>query len=316
MIEIKGFSKSYGKFVAVNNISLSIEKGEIVGFVGKNGAGKSTTIRTMMSMLFPSEGTITIDGLDSVRDAKAIKAITSYMPSETEFNENLKARELFKFCCKFSTKGMDEAERLAEFFELDMDKKIKELSLGNRKKVSIIQALLKDAKVIILDEPTSGLDPLMQEKFFKVILDAKASGMTVFLSSHNLSEVEKYCDKVAIIKDGEIVDFLDLRSIKLKHKQSVTVETKAGQVRAFDFDGDINDLIRQLATIEIARLEIKDKSVTDEFIDYYKAEGAGTEEETTAGTEDEADADEADEETEAEARTETEAQAEEVTGDE
>ncbi|MEG0919198.1 MAG: ABC transporter ATP-binding protein [Anaerovoracaceae bacterium] len=288
MIEIKGFSKSYGKFVAVNNINLSIEKGEIVGFVGKNGAGKSTTIRAMMNMIFPSQGTITIDGLDSIKDTKAIKGITSYMPSETEFNDNLKAREVFKFCCKFSTKGMDEAERLAELFELNMDKKIKELSLGNRKKVSIIQALLKNAKVIILDEPTSGLDPLMQEKFFKVILEAKSAGMTVFLSSHNLSEVEKYCDKVAIIKDGQIVDFLDLTNISFKHKQSVTVETKDGETQNFDFDGDINYLIRQLATIEIARLEIKDKSVTDEFIDYYKTE-AETESQTKGITQEVAD---------------------------
>ena len=272
VIELEHFSKAYGKFLAVDDINISIEKGEIVGFVGKNGAGKSTTIRSMVNMIFPTSGKITIDGMDSVKDAKKLKHIMSYMPSDSAYYENVTSEELFKLCLKFSNEGLDRAQELAAFFELDVKKKISELSLGNRKKVSIIQALLKNAEIIILDEPTSGLDPLMQSKFFDLILNEKEKGATIFLSSHNLSEIEKYCDKVIIIKDGKIVDFFDMRSVKIKHKQTVSYTTKDGVSKSYEFSGDINSLISELSALELESLEIKTNTVEDEFIKYYKEE--------------------------------------------
>lgn len=274
VIELEHYSKSYGKFLAVDDISMSIEKGEIVGFVGKNGAGKSTTIRSMVNMIFPTSGKITINGMDSVKDAKKLKHILSYMPSDSAYYENVTSEELFKLCLKFSSEGIDRAHELAAFFELDTKKKISELSLGNRKKVSIIQALLKNAEIVILDEPTSGLDPLMQSKFFEHILKEKEKGATIFLSSHNLSEIEKYCDKVIIIKDGKIVDFLDMRNVKIKHKQTVLYTTKDGVSKTFEFSGDINNLIDELSAMDIESLEIKTNTVEEEFIKYYKEDGA------------------------------------------
>lgn len=273
MIEIKDFSKLYGKFLAVDSLNLEIDEGEIVGFVGKNGAGKSTTIRCMMNILFPSKGSISIDGLDSKKDAKEIRRVISYMPSETEFSESITSYELFEFCSEFTKNGIEKAVELAKYFELDVHKKIGTLSLGNRKKVSIIQALIKDAKVIILDEPTSGLDPLMQEKFFTRILQERKNGTTIFLSSHNLGEVERYCDKVAIIKDGELVDYLNMKNVRVNRQKMISYTLKTGERKSYIFDENINDLVKELSKLDLTSLEIKNVSVEDEFIKYYKEEG-------------------------------------------
>lgn len=274
IIELEHFSKFYGKFQAVNDIGIAIEKGDIVGFVGKNGAGKSTTIRAMVNMLFPSSGSITIDGLDAVRDAKKLKAKISYMPSDSAYYDNVTSEDLFRLCLKFSDSGMERALELAQYFELDPKKKISQLSMGNRKKVSVIQAILKNAEIIILDEPTNGLDPLMQSKFFDLIFEEKSRGATIFLSSHNLSEIEKYCDKVIIIKDGRIVDYLDMRNVKVRHKQTVTYTTKAGDTKTFEFSEDMNTLVAKLAMLDLESLEIKNNTVEDEFIKYYREDGA------------------------------------------
>jgi len=270
IIELKDFSKSYGKFLAVDSVNLSIEKGEIIGFVGKNGAGKSTTIRCMMNILFPTKGTITIDGMDSVRDAKKIRKVISYMPSEAEFSESITSFELFKFCSKFISNGLDKALELARYFELDPNKKIGSLSLGNRKKVAIVYSLMKESKVILLDEPTSGLDPLMQEKFFDRIQKEKEKGTTIFLSSHNLSEIEKYCDKVAIIKDGELVNYLNMIDIQIERKKIVSYKIKNGETKSYVYEGEINELMKELSLLDLETLEIKNSSVEDEFIKYYK----------------------------------------------
>lgn len=269
-IKIEGFSKSYGSFRAVKNLNLTVRKGEVMGFVGKNGAGKSTTIRSMMNLIHPSEGKITILGMDSLKEAKAIREKISYVPSETIFYERLSCEDLLRFCCSVSGASSKRIKELADYFELDLKKNIMDLSLGNRKKVSLIQAFLKDPEIIILDEPTSGLDPLMQERFFQLVIKEKEKGATIFLSSHNLSEVEKYCDRVSVIKDGELVDLLDMNEVKIHHRQTVTYTLKDGKTITHDVDEDINNLIKHLATLDLAELEIKTKSVEDEFIEYYK----------------------------------------------
>jgi len=273
VIELEHFSKEYGKFLAVDDLNISIEKGEIVGFVGKNGAGKSTTIRSIVNMIFPTNGKITIYGMDSVGDAKKIKHLLSYLPSDSAYYENVTSEELFKLCLRFSSESLERAEELAKFFELDAKKKISELSLGNRKKVSIIQALLKNTDIIVMDEPTSGLDPLMQSKFFELVMKEKEKGATIFLSSHNLSEIEKYCDKVIIIKDGKIVDYLDMRNVKIKHAQIVSYTTKDGEAKTFEFSGEMNDLIAELGKLDLESLEIRTNTVEEEFIKYYKEDG-------------------------------------------
>ncbi len=271
MIKVENFTKKYGDFVAVDNINFAIKENEIVGFVGKNGAGKTTTIRVIMNMLFPTFGKITINGLDSIKDTKKIKEFTSYMPSDIVFYENLKAIDIFKFCLKFSHKDFSEVERLAKYFELDLNKKIYELSTGNKKKVAIIEALLKENEVIILDEPTNGLDPLMQKKFFDLILKEKAKGITIFLSSHNLGEIEKYCDRVIMIKDGKIVETIDLNKKNNKIKYIVSYEDKNKNKAKYEYEGDIQTLIKKLGELNLKDLEIRKKTIEEEFISYYES---------------------------------------------
>lgn len=271
VIDIAQFTKKYGKFTAVKDLNLTVEKGQIVGFVGKNGAGKSTTIRSIVNVLTPTKGTITVNGLDSVRDAKKIKHFLSYMPGDAMFYPNVTCTELFKLCLSFSPAEMEEVTRLAAYFELDLSKHIAALSLGNRKKVSIIQAFLKQGEIIVMDEPTSGLDPLMQERFFDLIRKEKEKGTTVFLSSHNLSEIEKYCDQVVIIKDGSIVDILEMSNVKLHRRQIVTYTAKDQKTESFIFDGEVNELMAKLAALDLESVEIKAETIEDEFIKYYKA---------------------------------------------
>ena len=221
-------------------------------------------------MIFPTGGEITVNGLDAQADAKKIKEFLSYMPSDSEFYDGVKVKDLFKFAAGFSQNGIEKANELSLYFELDTERKVRELSLGNKKKVSIICALIKKSDIIILDEPTSGLDPLMQEKFFEIILKRRDEGATVFLSSHNLSEIEKYCDRVIIIKDGKIVKTLDMKSVAKELGQHVYCLTKDGKEADFDYNGDINELIAQLASLDIEKLEIRPKTIEEEFIQYYK----------------------------------------------
>lgn len=270
MIEVKNLSKRYGKFTAVDNISFHVEKGSVVGFVGKNGAGKTTTIRCMLDFLKPSSGSITVNGLNAQRQSAQIKSFLGYMPSDTSFYENLSCNDIFRLSCSISGMPMDKAAELCSYFELDASKKFKDLSLGNKKKVSIIQALLKNAQILVLDEPTSGLDPLMQTRFFDLLMNLKQQGMTIFLSSHNLSEVQKYCDRALIIKDGKIVDDLDMRSLVPTLQQIVTYTTKDGTQHKFENTEDINLLVKKLSELDLAQLEIKYASVEDEFMKYYK----------------------------------------------
>lgn len=274
-VEVKGFSKNYGSIKAVKNISFTIEEGEIVGFVGKNGAGKTTTLRTITNMIFPTSGEINVYGMDCVKQSKEIKKILSYMPGDASFYEQFTARDIFNVCLKFSSSSFERAQELSEYFELDMDRKVSGLSLGNRKKVSIIQAFLKDAKVYILDEPTNGLDPLMQEKFFALVKEKKENGCSVFLSSHNMSEVEKYCDRVIIIKDGEIIDTVSPETERKNRPLYVAYKTIDGSEMIFDFKGDVNELIDRLHKEKLTAVEIRPKTVEEEFIKYYSDEGEG-----------------------------------------
>lgn len=270
VIKVTNLTKMYGEFKAVDDISFAVEKGQIVGFVGKNGAGKSTTIRSMMNFLAPTEGSCNLCGLDSVSDSKAIRNKAGYMSSDAMFYEGVTGKELFRLSAKIGKVPFEIVEELSAFLELDMSKKVSELSLGNRKKVSIIQALIKDTEVLILDEPTSGLDPLMQERFFELLLEKQKKGVAIFLSSHNLTEIEKYCDRVIIIKDGKIIDEIDMKNSDIRKGQVVSYETKSGECSQFEYSGDANALIQQLSELDLAHVEIRNKSVEDEFIKYYQ----------------------------------------------
>lgn len=205
VVEIENLTKSYGKSRGVIDVSLSIEKGDIFGFLGPNGAGKSTTIRSMLGFLKINSGKITILGMDSVKDHEEILRNVGYMPSEAWFYDSMRVRDVIKYAA--DVRGIDcskEAEKLCARLKVDVNKKIKQLSYGNKKKVSIVCAMQHKPKLFIFDEPTGGLDPLMQKTFFDLVNEYVDQGATCLLSTHVLTEVNKYCRHAAIMREGRL----------------------------------------------------------------------------------------------------------------
>lgn len=205
VVEIKNLTKSYGKNRGVIDVSLSIEEGDIFGFLGPNGAGKSTTIRSMLGFLKINSGEIKILGMDSIKQHEEILRNVGYMPSEAWFYDSMKVKDVIKYAA--DVRGLDcsvEAEKLCERLKVDKDKKIKQLSYGNRKKVSIVCAMQHRPKLFIFDEPTGGLDPLMQRTFFELVNEYVDEGATCLLSTHVLTEVNKYCRHAAIMREGRL----------------------------------------------------------------------------------------------------------------
>jgi ABC-2 type transport system ATP-binding protein len=207
VVEIENLSKYYGKARGIENINLTIGEGEVFGFIGPNGAGKTTTIRILLNLIFPSGGIARIMGMDVTKETKKIMSVTGYVPSDAGIYPSMEVSEFLEFCLRFHRKknGTERIHELAEAFDLDLTRKIADLSLGNRKKMSIIQSLLHSPRLLILDEPTSGLDPLIQSIFFDILRKENQKGMTILYSSHVLSEVQMHCRRVAIIKEGRII---------------------------------------------------------------------------------------------------------------
>lgn len=271
-IEIEGLTKTYGKKRGVNQISLTVKEGDIFGFLGPNGAGKSTTIRSMLGMLHYQEGDIRILQMDAVKQQKEILRQVGYMPSEAMFYPSMKVKEVIRFAAR--ARAMDcgkEAERICALLEVDGEKRIEELSLGNRKKVSIVCAMQHKPRLLILDEPTSGLDPLMQEAFFSLIMEYNKEGTTCFLSSHVLSEVKSYCNNVAIIKEGAIIKADTVSNLSKSNMRRVFVRAD-GQEKEFVYTGDMGELIHKLDGMRIEDVLIKEPSLEELFMHYYEQE--------------------------------------------
>ena len=295
-IEVERLTKYYGKTRGIEDVSLTVEEGDVFGFIGPNGAGKTTTIRCLLDMIFPSRGSARIFGLDTRRDSKKIKRVVGYLPSEDFYYKSMTARELLGYSAQLHDLGRPSASRRAEelagLLELDLDRKIRELSRGNRRKVSMIKCVLPDPRLIILDEPTSGLDPLMQLRVFDLLQKQRERGSTIFFSSHILSEVQKICNRVAIIRDGAILRTANLDTLQKEHLKKVSMTLKSGfslgsievsgvsklmregsSVR-FLYSGSAEALLEYLVAKGIHRnLEdflVERSSLEEIFIDYYE----------------------------------------------
>lgn len=270
IITIDHLSKSYGRHLALDQLSLTVEKGEIFGFLGSNGAGKSTTIRCLLGLIKYRKGKVTLFN-DRYHSLEESLDHIGYMPSEAMFYPNMTVKQVIDFAAKAHPNHdcKREADRLCKLLEVPLQKKIQDLSLGYRKKVSIVCALQHQPDLLILDEPTSGLDPLMQERFFQIILDAKEKGKTCFLSSHVLSEVKAYCDRVAILKKGKLLAVDRVENIMHSQKKQVTI-WKDGQSITKTFEGKLSDLLSDLSEIKPDDLLIEEPSLEDLFMHYYK----------------------------------------------
>ena len=270
VIRIENLTKSYGKKRGVTDITLTVKEGEIFGFIGPNGAGKSTTIRSMLGFLNFDKGAITILGKDSVKEHVGILKEVGYMPSEALFYPTMKVSEVIKFAA--DARGLDcreEAEMLCERLQLDTGKRIKELSLGNRKKVSIVCAMQHKPKLFVFDEPSSGLDPLMQSTFFELIKEYVKKGATCFLSTHVLSEVSRYCDRAAIMREGRLIKVDMVDNLTESTAKSVKV-TADGVHEEYMYNGDINELVKKLSERKLQNLYIEEPSLEDMFMHFYE----------------------------------------------
>ncbi|WP_461615543.1 ABC transporter ATP-binding protein [Clostridium sp. Marseille-QA1073] len=291
VIEIKNLTKNYGSARGITDVSFNVEEGEIFGFIGPNGAGKSTTIRTLLSLIHPTSGSATIFGKDSLKFAPEIAKEIGYLPSEVFYYDKMKVIDLLKYSASFYKKDCSKRiEELAEIMDLDLNKKIDDLSFGNKKKVGIVQGLLHEPKLIILDEPTSGLDPLMQQKFFDLLKEENKKGTTILFSSHILSEVQKLCDRVAIIKEGKIITVEKISILKENNHKKIKIETinnidknyfniegvsnlevKDNTV-SFLFRGNINLIMKKLSSIELSNLWVDEPDLEEIFMHYYEKE--------------------------------------------
>ncbi len=291
VIEIKNLTKSYGNSRGIIDISFNVEEGEIFGFIGPNGAGKSTTIRTLLSLIYPTSGSATIFGKDCVKFGPEIKKEIGYLPSEIFYYENMKVIDLLRYSASFYKKDCNKRiQELAEIMDLNLSKKIDDLSFGNKKKVGIVQGLLHEPKLIILDEPTSGLDPLMQQKFFDLLKGENQKGSTILFSSHILSEVQRLCDRVAIIKEGRLIKLEKISTLKENNHKKFKLETKINipkehfdiegvtnievtdNLISFLFRGNINLIMKKLSEIELSNLWIEEPDLEEIFMHYYEKE--------------------------------------------
>jgi len=289
VIEIKNLRKYYGKSRGIEDVSFSVEEGEIFGFIGPNGAGKSTTIRTLLALIFPTSGSAAIFGKDCIIHAREIAQDVGYLPSEVFYYDGMRVMDLLRYSASFYRKNCDARIReLAGALDLDLRRKIDDLSFGNKKKVGILQGLIHQPRLIILDEPSVGLDPLMQRTFFDILREENRKGASILFSSHILSEVQKMCSRIAIIKEGRIVTIDTMSALTENAYKKVSLETRApAQASAFAFEGitnlivkdasasfiyrgNVNAIVRKLSTMELINVSITEPDLEEVFLHYYR----------------------------------------------
>lgn len=293
VIETKSLTKTYGASRGISDLTLSVPRGEIFGFLGPNGAGKTTTIRTLLDLLHPTSGSALLFGLDSHRESRAIRARLGNLPGDFAYEDRTTGRELLNLFGRLrGMDGLGSAGDLADRFRADLSKPLRELSRGNRQKIGLIQALFHNPELLILDEPTGGLDPLMQEEFLTVVAEHRDRGATVFLSSHDLSEVERICDRVGIIRDGRLAAIESVGAMKDRAYRKVMVTltdgvtadqfaslpgvdalTVDGDTVHFRVLGDLNPVVEAIARHDVHDLEVTAPSLEELFIQYYDGEG-------------------------------------------
>ncbi|MBR3811578.1 MAG: ABC transporter ATP-binding protein [Agathobacter sp.] len=287
-IKIENLTKYYGKTRGIEQVSMTVEKGEFFGFIGPNGAGKSTTIRTLLGLIAPTNGTAQMLGFDIKKEKVELLSHIGYLPSEAVFYSGMKVKDVLKLSANLHKKDCGKvAEELCQRLQLDINKKVEELSFGNRKKVAIVCALQHEPELLLLDEPTSGLDPLMQKEFYEILKERNKAGATIFLSSHILSEIQRYCTKAAIIRNGRIIacDSVDKLSQTNTKRVSVVGEITLDELEGvrdvqhtdgawnFLYGGDVDALLGVLAKSHIQDISISEPDLDEIFMHYYEDGG-------------------------------------------
>ena len=288
-IETNGLTKFYGKSRGIVNLDLTVKEGEFFGFIGPNGAGKSTTIRTLLGLIKPSGGNARIFGRDIISQKESILSEVGYLPSEAVFYPSMRVKDVIKFSADLrKTDCKREAAKLCERLDLDTSKKVDELSFGNRKKVAIVCALQHNPRLLILDEPTGGLDPLMQREFFAILRERNEQGTSIFLSSHVLSEIQRNCNRAAIIREGKIIACDSVEALSETSAKKVIIHgdidiSSLSCVRSiqqnkdsvsFLYSGDLNLLMKVLSQNDIKDISISEPDLEEIFLHYYSDKNA------------------------------------------
>ena len=293
VIRAEQLTKNYGPNRGIVDVDFSVESGEVFGYLGPNGAGKSTTIRLLLDLIRPTRGRLTIFGLDSRARSVEIRRRIGYLPGDFRLYERMTGGELLTYFGHLrGLGGIERGEDLARRLDLDLDRRIKELSRGNRQKVGIVQAFMHEPDLLVLDEPTSGLDPLVQETFSELVNEATERGGTVFLSSHVLSEVQHMADRVGLIREGrlDLVDSVEnLRARAFTHVEATFAEPPPknaftsvpgvqrtdhdGAVVRFALEGEIDALLKALARFHVKALDVREADLEDVFLARYRGEG-------------------------------------------
>lgn len=291
IIEIKDLTKDYGNNKGIFDVNLTVKKGEVFGFLGPNGAGKTTTIRHLMGFVHSDKGKCLINGIDCSKESDKIQERLGYLPGEIAFMDDMTGIEFIHFIADMKgIKDFNKALELIKMFELDPKGKIKKMSKGMKQKIGIVCAFMGNPDILILDEPTSGLDPLMQNRFAELILSEKEKGKTIFMSSHIFDEIEKTCDRTAIIKDGHVVAVENMKTLSnSKHKsyvitflndemakefskENLKIKEVIGNVVTVSVKGDINPLIKALSKYSVTSLDVKTESLEELFMHFYGGE--------------------------------------------
>ena len=287
-ITASALTKYYGKARGIDGLNLEVETGDFFGFIGPNGAGKSTTIRTLLGLISPTSGKAQVLGMDIEKSSRAILERVGYLPSDTAFYSGMKVREVLKLSADLRKKNCDAAAaELCDRLQLDRDRRVEDLSFGNRKKVGIVCALQHDPELLILDEPTGGLDPLMQHEFFSILQERNEKGTTVFLSSHVLSEIQRYCSRAAVIREGKIIACDSVDRLAKTGARRVTLRgnlqpdflpgirdwTEADGIVSFLYNGETNKLVRALAGTDIHELTIAEPDLEEIVLHFYEKGG-------------------------------------------
>lgn len=287
IIEVRNLTKYYGKTLGVENLCLELKQGEIFGFIGPNGAGKSTTIRSILNLINKTKGEVKIFGKRFEKENIELKKLIGYLPSEVYLYEELTVKEMLDYHESFYDEDLKERRKyLISLLQIDEKKKIEDLSLGNKKKVGIVLSLLHNPKILILDEPTSGLDPIMQQVFYKLLLEEKKKGTTIIYSTHILSEVSKICDRVGIIKEGHLLKVETINSLLKKSLTYITIESNEIDKIEKELKLEVvskkeneivlkntinpNKLIQGLSKYEIDKLLIEEATLEDMLLHYYE----------------------------------------------
>jgi ABC-2 type transport system ATP-binding protein len=289
VISTRGLTKHYGSIEALTDLDLDVRRGEIFGFLGPNGAGKSTTIRTLLGFLHATSGRASVLGMDVAQDSVEIRRLTGYLPGGVALYDSLTGHQVLDYLADLQGREPHRRAELIERLQMpdeDLRRKVRDYSRGMRQKIGVIQALQHDPELAILDEPTEGLDPLMQHAFYSMLTDLRAEGRTFFFSSHILSEVERVCDRVGIIRQGHLMAVHDVRELLSRRRRRVSIRWRGaapdpgtipglGNVvvdgdRLFaTLDGDVSEFVRAIASPSLEDLTIEPASLEEAFLEYY-----------------------------------------------